>query len=342
MPMRSFTEDDGPSRSRIWRHLHATGEIERGRGLLSMHRRMAAGVTWQHLDRADDSGVRTFVSTSGFADGDELLEAALIGPRRIRIVEHGNAVSFAFLTTHWIAAQDRVVTEPIVLVLADDYVLTVSADGAIDLDAVARRIQALGAGDRHRPAEVSEIRSVLLLGLIERVMAGFAECTDELVAMLNRIEETVFANAADGLTGSRAIYRYKRELMTVKRAVIPLRQPLTTILGRPPTTPRRLSGIENELAQVVERVLYCDDAINSMLHANLTQVDVAQNSDMRRIAAIGAVLAGWGILAGVYQMTEDFEELHRAHGTALFWSTIAVATAISVLLCVLFRRIRWL
>jgi Mg2+ and Co2+ transporter CorA len=63
---------------------------------------------------------------------------------------------------------------------------------------------------------------------------------------------------------------------------------------------------------------------------------------MRRIAAVGAILAGWGIIAGVYQMTEDFETLHRQHGTELFWWTVAVGTVVSLVLCAVFRRIRWL
>jgi magnesium transporter len=135
--------------------------------------------------------------------------------------------------------------------------------------------------------------------------------------------------------------------MTLKRAIIPLQQPLAAMLGRQSTeldaaARQRLNGVGNNLTQVVERALYCDDAINSMLQANLAQVDVAQNSDMRRIAAVGAILAGWGIIAGVYQMTQDFEDLHRTHGAELFWCTIAAATAVSLLLCTLFRRIRWL
>lgn len=336
--------------NRTWRRIRVTGEVSEGRGLLAMHRPAGAGpaeLIWQHLDRADENGVRSFVSISGFAYGRELLDAALAGPRRARIVEHGDAISLAFLTARWTADGDRgrVSTEPLVIVIADDYLLTVGRTGIVDFDGVAHRVRCLAA--EYRSPTVEKLRVFLLFGLIERVLEDFANCADELVALLNRIEETVFAQPPDGMLGSHAIYQYKRELMTLKRALIPLQQPLAAILAHQSAAleepvRRRLNGVGNEAAQLVERVLYCDDAINSMLQANLAQVDVAQNADMRRIAAVGAILAVWGIIAGVYQMTEDFESLHRAHGTDLFWGTVAAGITVSVILCVLFRRIRWL
>lgn len=342
--------------TRVWRRIRVTGDAVEGQGLMSLHRPVLGGeaeLIWQHLDRADEAGVRSFLSISGFAYGEELLDAALVGPRRARIVQHGAATSFAFLAARWHpdggrgAGRAEVTTEPMAIVVADDYLLTVGRAGAIDFGAVLRRVRALAAERRDRPPTMPSLRAFLLLSLVESVVESSANCVDELVTMLNRIEETVFAEPSDSLRGSRAIYHYKRELMTLKHAVIPLRQPLAAMLGQQSTASdeavRRHAGtVENNLAQVVERTLYCDDAINSMLQANLAQIDVAQNSDMRRIAAVGAILAVWGIVAGVYQMTEDFGSLHRAHGTELFWWTVAGTAALSVLLCLLFRRIRWL
>jgi magnesium transporter len=345
-----------PPAARVWRRIGVDGDVREGHGLLSMRRQpMTAGpreLTWQHLDRADESGVRSFISITGFAYGDELLDSALLGPSRARVMEHGDATSFAFLAVRRStgeqrpAGRDLMTTEPIAIVIADDYLLTVGRSAAIDFDAVVRRVRALTAGARG-PATVRALRLFVLLALIEQAIESFADCADELVAQLNRIEELVFADPLDGVRGFHAIYQYKRDLMTMKRAVIPLRQPLESIIARQSggigeETLRHLSGVQNDIAGIIERVLYCDDAINSILHANLAQVDVAQNSDMRRIAAVGAILAFWGIIAGIYQMTEDFEELHRSHGVALFWSVTAGAAIVSVALCALFRRIRWL
>ena len=351
-----FAHAGHASVTRVWRRIQVNGDVVEGQGLKSLHRPALggeAGLIWQHLDRADESGVRSFLSISGFAHGEELLDAALVGPRRARIVQHGEATSFAFLTACWdpdgdrSAGREQVTTEPMAIVIADDYLLTVGRAGAVNFPTVLRRVRDLLAEHRTRPPTMPSLRAFLLLSLVESAVEDFANCVDELVATLNRIEETVFAHPSDSLLGSRAIYQYKRELMTLKRAVIPLRQPLVAMLGQQSSAlddevRAHVNIIENNLAQIVERTMYCDDAINSMLHANLAQIDVAQNSDMRRIAAVGAILAVWGIIAGIYQMTEDFGNLHHDHGIELFWWTVAGAAALSVLLCILFRRIRWL
>jgi magnesium transporter len=340
-----------PSAARVWRRIGVGGDIREGHGLLSMRRQPMPGgpeeLTWQHLDRADESGVRSFISITGFAYGEELLDSALLGPQRARVMEHGDATSFAFLTVHRAAGRDLMSTEPIAILIAKEYILTIGRSGTMDFDAIVRRISGLTAVSGARPAPVRAIRLFVLVALLEQMIDNFAECADELVAELNRIEELVFTDPLDGLNGFHAIYQYKRDLMTMKRAVIPLQQPLNSIIaqqsaGIDEETRRHLSGVQNGVVQIVERVLYCDDAINSILHANLAQVDVAQNSDMRRIAAVGAILAGWGIIAGIYQMTEDFDDLHKLHGVELFWSTVAGGAIVSILLCVLFRRIRWL
>lgn len=342
--------------TRVWRRIQANGDFVEGQGLMSLHRPVLGGgaeLIWQHLDRADESGVRSFLSISGFTHGEELLETVLIGPKRARIFQHDAAASFAFLAPRWepkddlLAGRGRVTTEPMTFVIAGDYLLTVGRSGAINFEKILRRVRSLAAEHRHGLPTVPSLRVFVLLGLVESVVEGSTNCVDELVAMLNRIEETVFAHPSGGLLASRAIYQCKRQLMTLKQSVIPLQQPLNAILGQQSITlnddvRRLVKGVESNLAQVIERTIYCDEATNSMLHANLAQIDIAQNSDMRRIAAVGAILAIWGIIAGVYQMTEDFGELHRIYGTELFFWTIMGTTALSFFLFLLFRRVRWL
>jgi len=187
----------------------------------------------------------------------------------------------------------------------------------------------------------------VLLAVLEQMVSNLEDCASELIIDLNRAEELVFAGPAEGTEASRAIYQYKRELMMLKSAVIPLQQPLKSIIahqspGAAGEVIRHFDEVANKLSQVAEQVLYCDDAINSLLQADLAQIDVAQNSDMRRIAAVGAILAGWGLIVGVYQMTQDFETLHKTYAAPLFAATVAVGIAASGVLVVLFRRIRWL
>jgi magnesium transporter len=98
--------------------------------------------------------------------------------------------------------------------------------------------------------------------------------------------------------------------------------------------------VYDHLVRMVDKVNQFSDMLSSVLAANLTQVGVRQNQDMRKIAAWAAILAVPTALAGVYGM--NFE-----HMPELSWHLgYPAALATMVLACILmyrkFRSIGWL
>ena len=98
--------------------------------------------------------------------------------------------------------------------------------------------------------------------------------------------------------------------------------------------------VYDHLVRTVDKVNQFSDMLSSVLAANLTQVGVRQNQDMRKIAAWAAILAVPTALAGVYGMNFD-------HMPELGWHLgYPAALATMVLVCILmyrkFRSIGWL
>ena len=66
---------------------------------------------------------------------------------------------------------------------------------------------------------------------------------------------------------------------------------------------------------MVEQVASIDDLLNTLLAANLAQVSVGQNEDMRKISAWVAIAAVPTMVAGIYGMNFDhIPELHWRFG----------------------------
>jgi magnesium transporter len=66
---------------------------------------------------------------------------------------------------------------------------------------------------------------------------------------------------------------------------------------------------------VVEQVASFDDLLNTLVAANLAQVSVGQNEDMRKISAWVAIAAVPTMVAGIYGMNFDhIPELHWRFG----------------------------
>ena len=92
------------------------------------------------------------------------------------------------------------------------------------------------------------------------------------------------------------IYNLKREVIEFRHAVLPLVEPMAKLAaGRRPHIHERMQPFFRDVAdhaiRVSEQVEGFDDLLTSVLNANLAQVGVQQNEDMRRISAWVAIAA---------------------------------------------------
>jgi magnesium transporter len=91
---------------------------------------------------------------------------------------------------------------------------------------------------------------------------------------------------------------------------------------------------------VAGRVEGFRDLLGSALQANLTQVTVRQNADMRRISAWVAILAVPTMIAGIYGMNfEHMPELSWRYG---YPAVLLLIVAVCGVLYRAFRRAGWL
>jgi magnesium transporter len=91
---------------------------------------------------------------------------------------------------------------------------------------------------------------------------------------------------------------------------------------------------------VVEQVASFDDLLNTLVAANLAQVSVGQNEDMRKISAWVAIAAVPTMVAGIYGMNFDhIPELHWRFGYPIVIGAILLVCSG---LYRSFRRNRWL
>nr|WP_279580152.1 CorA family divalent cation transporter [Fodinicola feengrottensis] len=150
---------------------------------------------------------------------------------------------------------------------------------------------------------------------------------------------------SSGATDVRRIYNLKREVIEFKRAVIPLARPLEALhsgqVGGVPLEIRRyIRDIADHVRQVTEMQLGFDDLLNSALQADLAQIGVQQNNDMRKISAWVAIAAVPTMLAGIYGMNFDhMPELRWAYG---YPAILLVMAGVCLLLYRMFRRSGWL
>ncbi len=89
-----------------------------------------------------------------------------------------------------------------------------------------------------------------------------------------------------------------------------------------------------------EQISGYDALIDSILQANLAQVTVAQNEDMRKITAWAAIIAVPTMVCGVYGM--NFDHMPELRWTFGYPLVVGVIVTACLLLHRGFRRNGWL
>jgi magnesium transporter len=177
-----------------------------------------------------------------------------------------------------------------------------------------------------------------LHGIADRIVDDYAQVMHELEADVHEVEEQVFSEALDRPT--ERIYRLKRQVLAFQQATQPLLDPLDRLSRRryrrvPDDLVDYFRDIHDHLTRIVERVVADRELLTNILEANLTQISIRQNEDIRRISAWVAILGAPAVIASVVSM-------NGVRWGPAYAGGIAVILASCLGLYLLFRRTGWL
>ncbi|MFH8611218.1 magnesium and cobalt transport protein CorA [Streptomyces sp. NPDC018029] len=242
-------------------------------------------------------------------------------------VEHGELT----------ATSEVVDTGEIMVFVGRDFVITVRHGRHGSLGPLREELEA-------SPEQLAQGPAAVLHAIADQVVDDYLASTDAVQSDIDQVETDVFA--PDGARADPGrIYQLKRELLELKRAVVPLGRPLQVLATEPmriiaPEIQAYFRDVDDHLKRATEQIAAFDELLNSILQAHLAQVTVAQNEDMRKITAWAAVIAVPTMVCGMYGMNFDhMPELRWRFGYPLVMSVIVTAC---VLLYRGFRRNGWL
>ena len=127
---------------------------------------------------------------------------------------------------------------------------------------------------------------------------------------VDEVEESVFSPARTN--DSVRIYTLKREIAEVRRAVLPLREPMRrfaagVVAGIHDDAAPFFRDVADHLARVADDVDTLDNLLSTAFDAHLARISVQQNEDMRKISAGVGLVAAPTLVAGIYGM--NFEHM---------------------------------
>ena len=264
------------------------------------------------------------------------VEDAIKAHQRPKLEVYGDTLSVVLKTARYLDAEEEVEFGEIFLFVGEGFVVTV------------RHGEASGLSDVRRELEVRADRlacgpSAVLHAILDRVVDDYVPVLEGIDNDIEEVEQQVFSRDAENPV--ERIYNLKREVLDFHRATVPLMDAVAHLAeGKVPrvhaTIQPYFRDVHDHLVRITERVVTSRDLLNSVLEANLTQVGLRQNEDMRKISAWVAIGVVPTLLAGIYGM--NLEHMPLLDHEAAFPVVVGVMVAVALGLFTLFRRRGWL
>jgi magnesium transporter len=273
--------------------------------------------------------------TTEFGLHELLVEDALKAHQRPK-VERYDDVGFVVVKSAAYEVPDDVVIGEIQFIVGDHFLLTIRHGEGAPLSEVRRRLEA-------DPDLLRLGSAAVLYAVIDAVVDAYAVVITELELDVDEAEEAVFSD--DRLNPAERIFGLKRQVLELLRNVVPMGELVRDLQHQAPhlvghELELQFRDVDDHLQRVLSRLELVRDLLTDALNANLAQVGVRQNSDMRTISAWAAIIAAPTMLAGVWGMNfTHMPELEWVGGYPVAIGSMLLAV---LLLWRRFRRAGWI
>jgi magnesium transporter len=303
-------------------------------------RRRRSGFLWIGLHEPTERQL------AGIAEAFDLhplaVEDAVHAHQRPKLDRYDDSLFVVVKTVHYNAEGESATTEvvetgEVMAFVGKDFVITVRHGEHGGLRNMRKKLEA-------DPAQLTLGPSVVLHAILDRVVDDYLAVTAALQCDIDDIEIGVFDGELRQAETNR-IYLLKREVLALKRAVAPLSVPLRMLAERPmrfvhEDVREYFRDVDDHLIQVADQVVEFDGLLTTLVSANLAQVSVRQNEDMRKIAA-------WVAIISVPTMVAGIEGMNLTNMPEQDWAfSYPVVAAITLAICFglhrLFKRNGWL
>jgi len=264
------------------------------------------------------------------------VEDAIKAHQRPKLEAYDDMLFVVLKTARYIDPSEVVEFGEILVFLGEDYIITVRHGEGSGLHEVRERLE-------RDPEQLARGPGAVLHAIMDRVVDDYAPALRGLEVDVDQIEEEVFSSQRTN--PAERIYHLKREVIEFIRATAPLIHPLDRLAGGhyaqvQPEVTTYFRDVNDHILRVHETLEGMRDLLTSVLDANLAQVGVRQNEDVRKISAWVAILAVPTAVAGIYGM--NFEHMPELTWTWGYPAALVFMASVCSILYWRFKRAGWL
>jgi len=218
-------------------------------------------------------------------------------------------------------------------------IVTVRSDSGFDMDEVLARweedaeLLKLGAG-------------ALVHGLLDVVVDGHFDSVQLMDDAIEALEDGLFDETAGSRDIQRRTYRVRKELVELRRVILPMREVVNTIQRHRSEGDRGRRELDGSYADLYDHVLRASewteslrDMVTTIFETNLSLQDARLNTVMKKLTGWAAIIAVPTAVTGWFGMNVPYPGFGRPAG---FVASLLVITVMGAVLYATFRRRNWI
>jgi magnesium transporter len=264
------------------------------------------------------------------------VEDAIHAHQRPKLEVYEEMVFMVLKTARYVDPTEVIELGEVLVFLGEDFVITVRHGEASSLAAVREAMDASPERLKHGPSSA-------LHAILDHVVDGYQPAIEGLDTDIDEVEEQLFSG--ERVNPAERIYRLQREVLSFRKATAPLVEPVDKLarghyMQIHSEVRDYFRDVNDHLIRVRDQLDAMRDLLSSSLQANLAQVGVRQNDDVRKISAWVAIAAVPTAIAGIYGM--NFRHMPELRWELGYPAVLVLILTICVFLYHRFKRAGWL
>ncbi len=234
------------------------------------------------------------------------------------------------------AANGSMTSEQVSIIIGKGFLISFQEAPGDVFEGVRTRIRTGKA--RIRKSGPDYLAYALMDGVIDRYFV----ILDDLGQRISLLEDEVLTDPRD--TIQHEIYLFKRELLTLRKMIWPLRE-MTSVLQRTesgilePGTAVYLRDLYDHSVQVLDAVETMREITLSLMDIYLSSLSNRMNAIMKVLTMIATIFIPLTFIAGVYGM--NFEFMPELGWKWAYPAVLLVMALLTLVMVIYFRRKRW-
>jgi magnesium transporter len=290
---------------------------------------------WLGLYEPDRTLLRRVQAEFGLHD--LAIEDAINAHQRPKLEVYDNSLFVVLRTAQMLAPSKRLEFGETHIFIGRNFVITVRHGSLHSHIGVRQRCEST-------PQALANGPGYVLYALMDFVVDQYRPIVRSLEEDVQTLEDDVLENPAAADATPR-IYRLKRDLLTLRKAVAPLAEVCDRLMrfelpNIPVDARLYFRDVYDHIIRVNETIDMQRELLSTALEAHLSLMSAAQNEQMKRVTAWAAIIAVPTMIAGIYGMNfNNMPELRWRYGYEIVLAGMALACA---LLFRAFKRSGWL